>query len=123
MIYTSRLALEKIPLTTQYLYILFYNVVYVIPLIIILLLFVFTLGATKLTEWQGRLLKLFPGIMIFSFGICFAIDYMLLEDIGFIFMLMGIDIIITILIFYLWKRYKEKPEEMPNDEQLTDEHE
>jgi len=112
MIYTSRLALEKIPLTTQYLYIFLYNVVYVIPLIIILMLFVFTLGSRKLTEWQGRFLKLLPGVMILSFGVCFVIDYMLLENIGFILTLMIADILATILIFFLWKQNKEKPEDI-----------
>jgi thiol-disulfide isomerase/thioredoxin len=94
-----------------YLYLIFYNIVYVIPLIIILLVFTFTLGSKKLSEWQGRKLKLLSGIMIFSFGIFFLVDYKLLENVITPIALLGLSIILTIVISYLWKRYKENPPE------------
>jgi thiol-disulfide isomerase/thioredoxin len=94
-----------------YLYLIFYNIVYVIPLIIILLVFTFTLGSKKLSELQGRKLKLLSGIMIFSFGIFFLVDYKLLENVITPIALLGLSIILTIVISFLWKRYKENPPE------------
>lgn len=94
-----------------YLYLIFYNIVYVIPLIMILLVFTFTLGSKKLSELQGRKLKLLSGIMIFSFGIFFLVDYKLLENVITPIALLGLSIILTIVISFLWKRYKENPPE------------
>lgn len=116
LIYTTRLAESQLPLFTYYLYIFFYNVVYVIPLIIILLLFTFTLGSKKLTEWQIQRLKLFSGIMIFSFGLLFIIDYMILENVLTSIALPVISLLLTLLISSLWKRLKKKPEELLIDE-------
>jgi len=60
-------------------YILLYNIVYVIPLVIITFIFVFTLGKRKLSEWHGRIMKLVSGIMLTSFGLIFLVNYQLLE--------------------------------------------
>jgi thiol-disulfide isomerase/thioredoxin len=117
LIFTSRLTELHLPLMQYYLYIFFYNVVYVIPLIIILLLFTFTLGKMKLSEWQGQRLKLLSGIMIFSFGVFFIIDYQLLENIATPIGLLGLSVLLTLVISYLWKRYKKEPEVKPVEEQ------
>jgi thiol-disulfide isomerase/thioredoxin len=111
--FTNRLATENLPTLTYYAYILLYTVVYVIPLFIILIVSVFSLRINKLTEWQGRILKLFPGIFLFSFGILMVIDYQLLQgnNLVFLLMLIGLDIIITIIIARVWRKYKEKPKE------------
>lgn len=110
MIYSARLAEENLPLAGYYTYLLFYNLVYVIPLLIILLLFTFTLGKMKLTERQGKKLKLVSGIMIFSFGAIFLIDYTLLENMITPLALLGLSIILTFVISFLWEKYKHKKE-------------
>ncbi|MDT8444947.1 MAG: hypothetical protein RQ722_11675, partial [Desulfuromonadales bacterium] len=46
-----------------------YNVVYVMPLLVIVIVFTVTLGARQLTEKQGRLLKLISGVMMADIGI------------------------------------------------------
>jgi thiol-disulfide isomerase/thioredoxin len=119
--FTNRLATENLPILTYYGYILLYTVVYVIPLFIILIVSVFSLKINKLTEWQGRILKLFPGIFLFSFGILMVIDYQLLQgnNIVFLLMLIGLDIIITIIIARVWRKYKEKPKE-PQTQELQE---
>ena len=121
MIYTARLAEENLPLAGYYMYLLFYNVVYVIPLLIILLLFTFTLGKMKLTERQGKKLKLVSGIMIFSFGAIFLIDYTLLENMITPLALLGLSIILTVIISFLWEKYKHKKEgqSSQSDDQAT----
>jgi len=113
-IFTNRLALYDMSPLGYYIYIFFYNIVYVIPLICILLVFVYTLGRMKLTEWQGRKLKLFSGIMIFSFGLIFIIDYQILENFLTPTLLLLLSIILTLIISYTWKNYTEKSEKKNN---------
>lgn len=66
--------------TSYYGYILLYNIIYVIPLIIIVGLFVITLGKRKLTEWHGQVMKLVSGIMLSCFGIIFLVNYRILDN-------------------------------------------
>jgi len=108
--FTNRLALENLPTVTYYLYILLYTVVYVIPLFIILIVSVFSLKITKITEWQGRILKLFPGIFLFSFGVVMIIDYQLLQGNNLILLLflIGFDVLLTALIALIWRHRKGK---------------
>jgi hypothetical protein len=121
LIYTTRLTEAQLPLLEYYIYLFFYNVVYVIPLIIILVLFTFTLGTTKLTEWQVQRLKLFSGIMIFSFGLLFIIDYMFLENVLIAIALPCVSIFLTVCISYIWKKYKKEPEGKSDEEQPSKE--
>ncbi len=108
--FTNRLALENLPTATYYLYILLYTIVYVIPLFVILIVSVFSLKIKKITEWQGRILKLFPGIFLFSFGVVMIIDYQLLQGNNLLFLLLLIcfDILLTAFIALIWKHRKRK---------------
>ena len=81
LVFTNQLATYDLSSIEYYSYIIFYNIVYVIPLIIIVLIFVITLGKRKLTEWHGQIMKLVTGIMLSSFGIIFLLNYQLLENI------------------------------------------
>lgn len=69
MVYTRILTLHALPTTGYYLYLALYNVIYVIPLLVIVLLFAITLGARKLTESEGRTLKLISGLMMLGLGL------------------------------------------------------
>lgn len=119
--YTGYLQELHLPQFDYYLYIFFYCVVYVIPLIIILLIFAITLGKRKISEWQGRSLKLLSGLMIFSFGILFIIDYKLLENVLTPVALLGISILVTLLIMQLWKKFRKEPPQSPPEEIHSDE--
>jgi hypothetical protein len=90
---------------SYYFYIIMYNVVYVIPLFIIVLMFVLTLGKRKLTEWHGQVMKLVSGIMLTMFGIIFLVDYRLLENIMTPILLLFISIGATAVIAFLYKKY------------------
>ncbi|RLF40408.1 MAG: hypothetical protein DRN12_05455 [Thermoplasmata archaeon] len=93
---------------SYYMYILFYNIVYVIPLIIIVLIFVITLGRRKLSEWHGRIMKLLSGILLASFGIIFLYNYKILENpVTPIILLFG-SLLATWIISYIWRETKEK---------------
>jgi hypothetical protein len=68
MVYTRLLTLQEPSIAARYAYLAFYNLVYVMPLAAIVLLFVRTLGAHRLTEREGRLLKLLSGLMMLELG-------------------------------------------------------
>ncbi len=68
MVYTRVLTLNALTNTQYYLYLAFYNVIYIIPLLLIVMLFTLTLGSKKLSEQEGRLLKLLSGSMMLGLG-------------------------------------------------------
>lgn len=80
MVYTRVLTLHKLTTAHYYLYLALYNVVYVIPMAIIVAIVTITLGARKLTEWQGRKLKLISGFMMLLLGAALLIDPALLNS-------------------------------------------
>ncbi len=68
-IYTRILTLNALPSFQYYIYLVAYNVVYVIPLFIIVMIFVFTMGRRKVSEKQGRILKLISGSLMLALGL------------------------------------------------------
>ena len=68
MVFTRVLTLNELPRSAYYGYLVLYNLVYVLPLLAIVLAFTLTLGARKLTERQGRVLKLLSGLMMLGLG-------------------------------------------------------
>ncbi len=104
LVYTRQLASYNLSSAAYYSYILFYNIVYVIPLIIIVLIFVITLGKRKLTEWHGQVMKLETGIMLTIFGLLFLINYQLLENIITPVALLITSLGLTALISFIWKK-------------------
>jgi hypothetical protein len=68
MVYTRVLTLNELTSTQYYLYLAFYNVIYIIPLLLIVIVFTLTLSSKKLSEQQGRLLKLLSGSMMLGLG-------------------------------------------------------
>jgi hypothetical protein len=106
LVFTKQLASYNLTSIQYYSYILFYNIVYVIPLIIIVLIFVITLGKRKLTEWHGQVMKLETGIMLSLFGLIFLFDYQLLENIITPILLLFASLGATAIIAALWKKLK-----------------
>lgn len=68
MVYTRILTLREADTFVYYMYLVLYNIIYVIPLLIIVGLFVMRFGSRKLSESEGRLLKLMSGMMMFGLG-------------------------------------------------------
>jgi hypothetical protein len=69
MVFTRLLTLRQLDGLEYYGYLLLYNLIYVLPLLAIVILFTFTLGARKLSERQGRVLKLLSGVMMLGLGL------------------------------------------------------
>ncbi len=112
LVFARSLTLNHLSGLEYYTYIFFYNVVYVIPLIVIVLVFVFTLGKIKLSEWHGRILKLISGIMMASFGALFLIDFKILQNVLTPVLLLAFSLLATFVISHIWKKYKDKKEAM-----------
>ena len=104
LVYTRQLASYNLSTAAYYSYILLYNIVYVIPLIIIVLIFVITLGKRKLTEWHGQVMKLETGIMLTIFGLLFLLNYQLLENIITPIALLFTSLGLTGFISFIWKK-------------------
>ncbi len=81
MVFTRILTLSDLSTTAYYLFLVLYNLVYVVPLFLIVLGFTFTLGKRQLTEWQGRVLKLISGSMMLGLGCVLLIDPTLLNSV------------------------------------------
>jgi len=69
MVYTRTLTLAQLETWQYYAWLAAYNLIYVIPLLAIVIVFVRTMGARKLTESEGRILKLVSGFMMLGFGL------------------------------------------------------
>ncbi len=105
LIYTTILTSYNLSPLQYYLYIFLYNVIYVIPLLLIVSVAVITLGRWKMSEYQGRVLKLFAGLMILSLGLFLLIDSTMLENFLVPIIILLICIFLTYIISFIWKKY------------------
>jgi hypothetical protein len=69
MVFTRILTLNALPGATYYAYLALYCAVYVLPLLAIVTAFAWTLGRRKLSEYEGRVLKLLSGLMMSGLGL------------------------------------------------------
>jgi len=81
MVYTRVLTLQRLTTFQYYQYLVLYNVVYVVPLAIIVSVITVTLGSRKMTEWQGRQLKLVSGLMMLSLGTVLIVNPAVLNNV------------------------------------------
>jgi len=68
MIYTRILTLQELSRPAHYAYLALYNTIYVMPLLAIVLVYLQTLGSRRLSEAEGRVLKLVSGLMMLGLG-------------------------------------------------------
>jgi glutaredoxin len=106
MVFTRILTLNQLPSSTYYAYLVLYNLVYVIPLAIIVCIFSATLGKRQLSEWEGRILKLVSGMMMLGLGIIIIWNPALLKN---IFVCCGVlagALAISVVIAMLAKKFQ-----------------
>lgn len=114
MVFTNILVLTELNKLSYYLYLLFYNIVYVIPLLTIVLIFTFTFGAKKLTQSQGEALKLMSGMMMLFLGALLVFAPGLLNNVLAAIGTIVVALCLTGIILLLKKKSKEK--EVESDE-------
>lgn len=116
MVFTRILTLNELSPAGHYLYLALYNLVYILPLLAIVVVFVVTLGARKLSENEGRILKLLSGLMMLGLGIVLLAAPDLLSQPLIAVVLMMVALIVTAGVAW-WRRAgneKSKPmEERP----------
>ncbi|WP_430742017.1 cytochrome C biosynthesis protein [Shewanella mangrovi] len=103
MIYTSVLSMHNLPSLERIMYLVFYNVVYVIPLLAIVIAFSMTLGKRKLTEKEGQALKLMSGIMMLGLGGMLAFNPTALQSVSLAIGLIVTSIVLTVIIVTIRK--------------------
>lgn len=109
LVYTGTiLPLFNLSMFERYIYLFFYNIIYILPLLIIVLFIVFTLGRWKLTEFQGQILKLFSGLMILSLGITLILKIHLLQNILFTIGILLGSLTTTVIVSTICKNITEK---------------
>lgn len=77
-IYTNILTAQNLSVVQYYFYLVLYNVIYVIPLTVIVGIFAWKMGGRKMTEKQGRILKLAGGLLMLALGLILLIKPQLL---------------------------------------------
>lgn len=103
MVYTRVLTLRELPDWQYYLYLGLYNLAYIVPLLIIVSLFSVTLGSHKLSEFEGRLLKLTSGMMMLVLGLVLLVQPILLQNLLMVVGLLAAALLGTGLILLLEK--------------------
>lgn len=106
MAYTRILTLRNLPKMHYYFYLVLYNVIYIIPLALIVLFFAVTLGAKKLTELQGQMLKLVSGMMMLSLGAVLLVKPELMNNAVMSVGLLGMSLITSGVIVAAARRLK-----------------
>lgn len=81
MVYTRILTLKLLPTESYYLYLLLYNLIYILPLLSIVVFFTVKLGSRKLSEQEGMVLKLLSGVMMLLLGLLLVVSPQLLSNI------------------------------------------
>ena len=112
MVYTRMLTLHDLPTSTFYAYLAAYNIVYVLPLLLIVILFTVRFGAHKLTEGQGRVLKLLSGLMMLFLGLILIFAPAMLNNLTTAFALLLMTLFVTLLIVLIdrwWRAHHGPP--------------
>jgi cytochrome c biogenesis protein CcdA len=92
MVYTRLLTLADLSVAARYGYLAAYNLIYVLPLALIVVVFARTLGARKLSEREGRLLKLMSGLMMLQLGALLLLAPEWISRVGIAFALMAVAV-------------------------------
>jgi thiol-disulfide isomerase/thioredoxin len=104
MVFTRMLTLHPLSRAGYYTYLAFYNIIYVIPLAVIVTVAVVTLGSRKLTVWQGRILKLVSGLMMLCLALVLLINPALLNNALLSAALLAVAVLTSAIIVQATKR-------------------
>lgn len=108
MVYTRVLTLQEHPRWLYYLYLGLYNLAYIFPLLVIVALFALTLGSHKMSEFEGRMLKLMSGMMMLILGLILLWDPILLQNLPAVIALLIAALVGTgaILLVERWVKWR-----------------
>ena len=98
MIFTRVLTMHDLSTPGYYGYLALYNMIYIIPLLGIVIAFVWTLGSRKLQPEEGRALKLLSGTMMLGLGTVLLFAPEMLEQIGAAIGILAVAVIVTLIV-------------------------
>ena len=104
MVYTRILTLNDLTDSQYYLYLVLYNIVYVMPLFVIVMLVSFSLGGKKLQQNEGRGLKLISGMMMLALGVALLLAPDILNNLVATLGLMLLAIVSAVIIIVIDNR-------------------
>lgn len=104
MVFTRMLTLNNLSQASHYFYLILYNLIYIIPLLTIVILFSITLGAKKLQEKQGKILKLLSGMMMLYLGLLLLLKPNWLNNAGIAVLLLLFALFSTFIVITLERR-------------------
>jgi len=108
MVFTRILTMAELPTYSYYLYLVFYNIIYVVPLLIIVVVFSLTFGMRKLQEEQGRILKLLSGCMMMLLGLILVVVPEWLNSIVTAVAILLAALLLTWIIVYIDRKHRLK---------------
>jgi hypothetical protein len=106
MVFTRILTLNSLTTLSYYFYLILYNLIYVIPLSVIVIVFTITLGKKHLTEWQGRLMKLISGTMMLGLGGVLLLKPSILSNAFISFLILVGALAVSVVIAFATKKLK-----------------
>jgi hypothetical protein len=109
LVFTRVLTLSDLSTPAYYGYLGLYNVVYVIPLLVIVGVFVATLGSRKLSEREGRVLKLMSGTMMLGLGFVLLFVPDLLENMLAAIGVIAAALVVTVAVALVDRRRSARP--------------
>jgi hypothetical protein len=104
MVYTRILTLSDLTTMQYYAYLVLYNLVYIVPLLIIVLIFVSTMSVRRLQKGEGRGLKLFSGTMMLGLGILLLFAPSLLQNIVALITIVFTAMLVAITFLFLQRK-------------------
>ncbi|MEW6648205.1 MAG: thioredoxin family protein [Pseudomonadota bacterium] len=104
MLYTRLLTLHQLPASAYYAYLALYSLIYVVPLLVIVAVFSWTLGSRKLQPEEGALLKLLSGSMMLGLGLVLLLAPERLSDLRVAAGLLGAALGVTLLARWAERR-------------------
>ncbi|MEW6053019.1 MAG: hypothetical protein AB1552_04405 [Nitrospirota bacterium] len=106
MVFTRILTLNNLDTFSYYGYLILYNLIYVIPLSVIVIIFTITLGKKQLTEWQGRLMKLISGTMMIGLGGVLLFNPAVLSNAFISFLILSGALVVSFIIAFVTKKLR-----------------
>ncbi len=105
--YTKILTSSSLPYMQYYFYLVFYNIIYIIPMALIVSIFAVTLGKRKFGKTWIKRLKLISGLIILFLGSVLIWNYTLLENVIFLFYIIISAVILSGLIILFSENFKK----------------
>ncbi len=116
LVYGNLLNTQQLGMMTSIMYIILYNIFYVMPLLAIVFVFVRSLGTRKMSKESGEILKAISGIMMLGFGALLIINPLVLSNIFVTGSLIGFAVIISLILAKLKKMHRGKTDEVKGED-------